>query len=323
MTDGAPGRAPVSVVVPSRDRPEMLARCLASVRGALRPDDELVVVDSASRDAAAVARVAAEAGARLVRVDLPGVDRARNAGWTVTTHDLVLFTDDDVQVDPGWADAYARCFAEHPECSFATGRIGVPPDQVSEHEVAVKDDPEPAVLDRTSVGSLGHGASTALRRSALVAVGGWDEALGNGGRFRAAPELDLFDRLFASGRTGRYEPAARAWHDQWRTDGQLVVLNLRYGVGAGARLAKLVRTDRPRCRRVAREVLWDWGLASLLLHLRHHDLKRTVTCTVRMLGYLVGFLQAVVVPLQDGHFRPLPSPGQAGAGSDRQASSAA
>jgi glycosyltransferase involved in cell wall biosynthesis len=297
-------RASLSVVVPSRDRLEMLDRCLASVKRSLRDGDELVAVDSASADADGFARLAASHGARLVRCELPGVNRARNAGWRITRHDLVAFTDDDVEVDARWADEIVRCFAQHPETAFVTGRVGIPEGQQTEDEVAVKDDLEPVVLTRDSTGTIGHGASVAVRRDALEELGGWDEALGNGGRFRSAPELDLFDRLFAAGRTGRYEPAARAWHDQWRSDRQLVVLHLRYGVGSGARLAKLARTDRTRMRRVAREVLWDWGVAALLLHLRHHDPKRTVVASVRMVGYLVGFLQAIVVPVRDGHFRP-------------------
>lgn len=300
------GRAPLSVVVPSRDRPEMLARCLIAVRAALRDGDELVAVDSASRDADAVAAAAAAAGAVLVRVDEPGVNRARNAGVRATSHPLVAFTDDDVVVAEDWAEQVVRCFTEHPETAFLTGRVGVPEGQETEHEVAVKDDPTVQVLDRGSTGTLGHGASMAVRREALDAIGGWDEALGNGGRFRSAPEIDLFDRLFTAGRSGLYWPHARAWHDQWRSESQLVHLHWRYGIGAGARMAKLARTDRGRLRLVAREMLWDWGLRSLLLHLRYHDPKRTICCIVRMTGYTVGFAQAVVVPVRDGHFCQLP-----------------
>ncbi len=196
-----------------------------------------------------------------------------------------------------------RCFVEHPEASFATGRVGVPQGQQTEHEVAVKDDPVGAVLDAGSTGTLGHGASMALRREALEAVGGWDEALGNGGRFCSAPEIDLFDRLFRVGRTGLYWPHARAWHDQWRSESQLVHLHWRYGVGAGARMSKLLRTDRARLRLVAREMLWDWGFRSLFVHLRNHDPQRTITCVVRMAGYLIGFARAAAVPVRDGHFR--------------------
>ena len=98
-------RGPVAVVVASRDRPDQAARCLAALRRELREDDELVLVDSASEDAVAYANAAAAHSARLVRVDVKGVNRARNAGWVGTSAEVVLFTDDDVEVEPGWADA--------------------------------------------------------------------------------------------------------------------------------------------------------------------------------------------------------------------------
>lgn len=295
---------PVSVVVPSRDRPEMLARCLASVRASLRDGDELVVVDSASRDAGAVRGVAERYGARVVRCDVPGVDLARNAGWPAGSRSLVLFTDDDVVVDAGWADAFSRCAAEHPEAAFLTGWIGVPDGQQRGYEVAIKDDDMPAVLDRSTRGILGHGASLAVRREVLVAVGGWDEALGSGARFQSSPEVDLFDRMLAAGHTGRFCPEARAWHDQWRAGTEIVRLHLRYGTGAGARLAKLIRTDRGRFRHVARECLWDWGFVALGQHLRERDLRRALVALTRMSGYLIGFVRALAVPVRDGHFRP-------------------
>lgn len=304
MPPGDPLEPSVSVVIPSRDRPEMLARCLASVRQSLRPGDELVVVDSASHDAAAVAGVAARFDARLIRCDEPGVDLARNAGWPATSHPIVLFADDDVVVDPGWVDAFCGCARRHPESAFLTGWIGVPDGQERGYEVAIKDDAQPALLDRSTRGVLGHGASLAVRREALESVGGWDEALGSGGRFQSSPEVDLFDRLLATGRTGRFCPEARAWHDQWRAGGDIVRLHLRYGTGAGARLAKLIRTDRQRFRHVARECLWDWGLVSVLQHLRERDPRRALVALTRMAGYLLGFSRAVVVPVRDGHFRP-------------------
>jgi len=38
--------APVTVVVPTRDRPDLLRRCLEALRAELEPGDRLVVVDS-------------------------------------------------------------------------------------------------------------------------------------------------------------------------------------------------------------------------------------------------------------------------------------
>jgi GT2 family glycosyltransferase len=282
----------------------MVARCLASLRAALRPDDELVLVDSASQDPAAYAAAAAAHDARLVRVDAPGVNRARNAGWTTTSADVVLFTDDDVEVEQGWAQAYLDCLDDHPEAGFATGWVGVPEGQQDGADVATKLDEQAVQLDRSTRGVLGHGASLAVRRAALEEIGGWDEALGAGGRFRSAPELDLFDRLFAAGWVGRFTPTARARHHQWRSQPELAKLHFRYAMGAGARMAKLRRTDRERLHHVAYEAWWSWGVHDLWLTLRNRDFRRTLLALLRLVGFGAGYVEARPTPVVDGHFRP-------------------
>ena len=298
------GRAPCSVVLPTRDRPARLRRCLDSLTEALAPGDELIVVDSASSDPE-VAAIAASAGAVVVRCERPGVDRARNAGWRRSTHPAVLFVDDDVVVEPGWADALVRALDAHPAAGFVTGRIdALPGEGDRDRPVAVKDDDAPARLTAATTGTLGHSASLAVRREALEAIGGFDEAMGAGARFQSSPEVDLFDRLFAAGWEGWYEPASRAWHEQWRRRRQLVVLDWRYGMGAGARIAKLVRSDRARARRVAREVLWATGLRTAWQDLRAGYQTGVVLRLAQVLGAVVGYAVARPVPVHDGHYRP-------------------
>ena len=299
---GGSGR--VSVVIPTRDRPELLAACLDAVARAIRAGDQVVVVDSASRDAPAVAAITEQHGATLVRCDRPGVGRARNAGWRAATADVVLFTDDDVIVDSGWRDAMVTCFRDFPDAAFVTGRVSAPPGQEQSLQVAVKDDVEAIELTATTRAMFGHSANLGVRRDALLAVDGWDEAMGAGGRFRAAPEGDLFDRLLATGHTGRYEPSARAWHEQWRRVREVVRLDYGYGIGSGARMAKLVRTDRRRLRRVFVDYVWGWGLRPLPGFVLRRDWARTACTTARMLGYTVGFARAMRVRVINGHFAP-------------------
>jgi glycosyltransferase involved in cell wall biosynthesis len=302
--DASPGQPPaaVSVVVPTRDRPGPLARCLSSLRAALREGDELVVVDSASIDPEAVSTTAAEYGAVLIRCDRAGVDRARNTGWRAARCDIVLFTDDDVIVDPGWRDALAAAVAADPDIGFVTGRILPPSGQVPSRDVALKRDEVEERYDASSIGNLGHSASLAMRRSALQRVGGFDEALGAGGRFKAAPEIDLFDRCFAAGMTGRYEPASLAFHDQWRGPRRLLLLEARYGYGNGARIAKLVRTDPARARLVRRDALLGWGLQEVGRELRARHGYPALGVVIRMAATIAGFCRARLVPVVDGHF---------------------
>lgn len=296
-------RPPLSVVIVTRDRPEMLDRALSAVRRALGADDELLVVDSASRQPDPVAAVVATHGGRLVRLDRPGETVARNAGWRAARFDLVAYTDDDVWVDKGWADALAQCCAEHPEASFVTGRIDIPDGQGT-LAVSIKDSSEPEVFDRQTVTMIGHAASLAVRKSALAEVGGFDELLGAGARFQGAPEVDLFDRLFARGHTGRYEPTARAWHDQWRRIREYLRIQYRYGGGSGARMSKLARSDRKRLRAAVVTDVWKWGIVPIPGELVHRDWFRSLGSLLRIAGMLRGFVVGLTIPVRDGHFRP-------------------
>jgi glycosyltransferase involved in cell wall biosynthesis len=292
----------VTVVVPTRDRPEQLAACLASLRAALRPGDELIVADSASASAVEVASAAAVAEADLVRCNRPGVGRARNAGWRAGHNEIVLFTDDDVVVDTGWRDALAGAIAANPDVGFVTGRILPPADEDPSRDVAIKRDDQPAAYDADSVGNLGHGASLATRREVLAALDGWDESLGIGGRFGAAPEHDFFDRCFALGLSGRFEPTALAWHSQWRGPRRLLLLDARYGYGSGARIAKLLRTNRRRARLVVADNL-RWNRRELVRELRARQAYPALGSLLRLLAMPLGVLRAIVVPIDDGHFR--------------------
>ncbi len=242
----------LSVVVPTRDRPERLARCLVALRLALGELDELLVVDSASADAT-TATVALEHGAHVLREVWPGASRARNRGWQAARHDLVAFVDDDVTVTPGWADAL-RQVAGAP--AFVAGRVLPPPDQRHVgHPVAVVDRGPAGPIDARTTGVLGASANLLVRRDVLLAVGGFDERLGPGTSVPAAEDVDLLDRVLHAGFTGWFEPTAEAWHDQWRTRRERLALDWGYGIGQGVRLRREQQRDPERARRLARDVV--------------------------------------------------------------------
>lgn len=98
----------VSVVVPTRDRPRTLRRCLAALARQTVDGVEIIVVDDASVDADAVAaEVAAVPGVRLLAGDGRGPAAARNAGARAARARVVCFTDDDCRPDPSWAGRLA------------------------------------------------------------------------------------------------------------------------------------------------------------------------------------------------------------------------
>jgi glycosyltransferase involved in cell wall biosynthesis len=299
-------RPAVSVVVPTRDRPEMLARCLTSVVKAIGPDDELIVVDSVSKDPDAIERTASGFDARVLRTELPGAGQARNVGWRASRHEFVVFVDDDVWVDSGWADAMAERLTDASDVGFVTGRVQAPEGQQS-FFVAIKDDPDPALFDRLSRGMVGHSASLAVRRSALEAIGGFDVWFGPGARFRGADDGDLFDRLFERGYLCAYEPRALGWHDQWREKAGLVRLNFHSGIGAGGRMAKLLRTDVRRLPVVAREY-WRWCFFDAWRGMRYRNKLVLAASVVRSIAIVGGFAMGLAMKVDLGHYRPRTSP---------------
>jgi glycosyltransferase involved in cell wall biosynthesis len=293
-------RSPISVVVPTRDRADMLDGCLKTLRRSLDDADEMIVVDSVSRDER-VREVAIANEAIYVRCDEPGASRARNAGVRRATRGIVAFIDDDIQVDAGWAAAVSRVFDDHPETAFVTGSIGFPGDE-PDFAVAKFLHPDPFVIDRDFADDPGHSANLAVRRDAFERIGGFDELLGAGAKYLAAEDKDLLDRLLGAGYLGRYEPTAGTVHLDWRGEDEIIRLNWTYGLGAGVRMTKLLKTDRARLPQQGKILFWTWGLRDLLRSIRWRSKFHTKVVGVRLLGMIAGMLWALPARVRDGHF---------------------
>lgn len=292
-------RAALAVVVPTRDRPGLLAGCLAALCDAEVPAADIIVVDSASGDPLATepARVL---GVTVLRCDRPGASLARNVGWRSTPHPLVAFVDDDVRVGPGWAGHITAPFTA-PEVVLVTGAVGVDA-PVNDRAVATTYDVAGGRFGLERTGHVGASANLAVRRDVLEAVGGFDELLGAGGRFRAAEDLDLFDRMLRHG-DGFHEVEARAVHDQWRSRRDLLGLELSYGIGFGARLAKLARTDRARAGALARFEVRRF-VGDIATDLRRSYEFGLVSRAAWLCGLLAGATRGALVPVDRGHFQP-------------------
>lgn len=270
----------LTVVIPTRDRPAHLAGCIAALRPQLRENDELLVVDSASR-------VPVTSDARVLRLEQAGASRARNAGWQAASGSVVAFLDDDVRVAAGWRDALDGALAA---VDFACGRVAVPPAQAGiERPVAITPDVPETLLDRHSREVLGVSANLVVRRDVLARVGGFDGRLGPGTWFCAAEDVELLDRLVLAGHLGRYAPALLAHHEQWRDRRALLRLDWGYGKGAGARA---VWNGGPRGRRIARAALWEHGLRPVPGDLRRVYGFGVASSLTRTAGTLAGLVVA-------------------------------
>ena len=95
----------MSVVVPTKDRPDALGNCLAALEAqTLLPRLEVVVVDDGSLAAGAVARVVERfPHAQLFGATVEGPAAARNAGARAAAGLFLCFTDDDCEPEPDWS----------------------------------------------------------------------------------------------------------------------------------------------------------------------------------------------------------------------------
>jgi hypothetical protein len=88
-------RPTLSLCMIVKNEERFLPRCLESVRGLV---DEIVVVDTGSTDA--TREIAETFGARVHRIDWPGIPAARNVSLDLATGDWVFILDADEVVDP-------------------------------------------------------------------------------------------------------------------------------------------------------------------------------------------------------------------------------
>ncbi len=222
----------VSLVVCTRDRPDRLATSLVSLRALDWPRLDVVIVDNAPTDRATqtvfTSHVGGDPRFRYVVEPRPGLSRARNAGLSAASGEIVAFTDDDVTVDAGWIRGLVRGFERRPDVACVTGLVAAatlesPAERYFDARVSWATSCRPALFDLArsrrpgplypySAGTFGTGANMAFRRDVLRALGGFDEALGAGTASAGGEDLDVFVRVLLAGHAVAYEPAALVWH---------------------------------------------------------------------------------------------------------------
>jgi GT2 family glycosyltransferase len=140
----------------------------------------------------------------------PGLPRARNAGLAASSADLVVFVDDDVEIDPGFILAHVRAANANPEAIGVAGRIRsrvMGADRINRSLAVGQIRLSGRVEDNfDSVGEPGvtvvvhtpRGANMAFRRQALIDQMGprpFDESLpGSAHREETTLAMELFRR---------------------------------------------------------------------------------------------------------------------------------
>jgi hypothetical protein len=272
-----------TVVVPTVfRRAEELSRCVDALVRLDYPAYEVIVVDNRPGDAdvPAMPRLTDDRRVLVEREPRAGISAARNRGIAVARGEIIAFTDDDVEVDPGWLRALACRMLGEPDTDCVTGLI-LPRELETSAQVIFEGTGtfsqryRPAlyqtvagqtrklrpvhpsrflVVDRLAdkeaaeslyaLGNFGGGANMAFRASFLKAIGGFDEALGTGTPTHGGEDSAAFVNVLFSGRSLAFEPTAFVRHTHRRTLDELRRQIHGYGVGFTAMLTALVWADR-------------------------------------------------------------------------------
>ena len=237
----------ITVVVPTKDRPEALGRCLGALAAQSLAPAEVVVVDDRSADARAVARMAATAGrgrVRLVAGQGRGPAAARNLGARTASARVVAFTDDDCRPDPGWLAAIAAALEGGADVVAGPTVVGEPASSATRAAQVVTNHLLDASLDRRA-GTVGFAPTCNLAAPAeVLARLPFDESF----PAAAGEDRDWCDRLAAGGTAIAYVPGMLVRHHPELDLRRFWRQQVRYGEGAHRYRAAAGGRARPPAR---------------------------------------------------------------------------
>jgi GT2 family glycosyltransferase len=189
-----------SVIVATHDRPDLLAELVRSL-GACDPrPDEMVLVDDASRSPAehVLRDVPVPFRVKVLRNDRAlGPGAARNRGVHASRGDVLLFTDDDCLVEPGWVGALSeRLASTDGKLGGVGGRVLARDRDVFSRYYEFHRILEPRPHDASHPARIPYlvTANCAIRREAFMRAGGFDSRIPVAGGEDAALSIRIVKR---------------------------------------------------------------------------------------------------------------------------------
>lgn len=263
----------LSLAICTKDRPELLARCLNSILdGIAQPlaPVEILVIDNAPSDDRTQRLVETFASVSYYREAIPGLDIARNRALQEATGDYLAYLDDDVVIDRGWLTGFYEVWAENPAAAAFTGLV-LPYELETEAQVLFE---QAGGFQRgfdkiyygqvlpgnplypCGAGIFGAGCNMAFRREVVRELGGFDPALDTGKSLPGGGDLDMFYRIIRAGYALVYEPRLLVFHQHRQTLAQLRRQYWSWGLGVMALIVKSFWSDPPLRLQQLRLIAW-------------------------------------------------------------------
>jgi len=335
LQEELPSTVSVSVVIATRDRPAGLRECLRSISEQTTTRRvEVVVVDNNPASGLTPPIVAEFTGVRIVKEPRRGLAYARNAGFTAATGEIMIATDDDVTMEPGWLERLVAPFVR-PDVMVVTGNV-LPIELETDaqqhfetygglgrgfHRFEVNGDWfESFRFDAAPTWELGATANAAFRASVFgePEVGLMREELGPGMPSGVGEDAYLIYNVLKAHHTLVYEPAAFVWHHHRASMKEL--RRQIFGYSKGHVAYHLTTLTRDHDLRSVKRLVVDlpaWRIRQVWSRLRHRSTYPLSLVALEIWGNLLGPIGLLRSRLrvwrlgrsaQPGSPRPLPRP---------------
>jgi glycosyltransferase involved in cell wall biosynthesis len=292
---------PISVLVCSRNRADSLVRTVRSLLATDLVDYEVIVIDQSDADGSrpSLPQLVPDPRLQYVATSSRGKGAALNEGLRRARADIVVCTDDDCEVPPGWAAAMTRtleaqatagmlfCNVTAAPCDWTAGYT---PGYERRHSVLVR-----SLIG--TCGGHGMGAGMAVRRELVLKMGGFDEIVGPGGRFPSADDWDIEHRVLLNG-WHVYETAEIAVvHHGFRTMDEGRQHAYRDWFAIGGVCAKPLRAGFVSAAVVAAWYFAVYAVWPVFVDVAHLRRPRGRS---RIAGFIAGFAGGIRTPVERG-----------------------
>jgi len=222
-------RIKVSIIIPTKDRLDLLSNCIASIyRNSGGPDFEIIILDNGSSDADSLSWLkqapATFDNMSVLRADYPfNWSRLNNDGFKAAGGDVLVFLNNDVEIQSkNWLSELS-IHAMRPDVGVV-GPLLVYPDGRIQHAGVVvgvggfadhiyagcapdADDEHVFVNPMRSRNVLAcTGACMVISRNKYLEVDGFDE------RLKICGDIDICIRLYQRGYVNRFDPHVTCYH---------------------------------------------------------------------------------------------------------------
>jgi glycosyltransferase involved in cell wall biosynthesis len=218
----------VSIVIPTRDRPDDLRECLRAIFAQeTERRVEIIVVDNHPESGLTPPVVAEFSGIRLVTEPRRGSAYARNRGLLASRGSIIVWSDDDVVAPAGWLEGLLAPFGDA-TIGVVTGniipfRFETSAERLCESACSLSAGAEPFTVDgywfqaspdAVQGWEFGTTANVAVRTGVFSnpAVGLFAESLGPGTPIGAGEDPYFFYRVLKAGYRLQYLPDVWVWH---------------------------------------------------------------------------------------------------------------